>query len=436
MSAKALFTGSFQVLLLRISWAVIGLVGQIIIARTVGVSDYGHYSLIFAWLAVLALPGRLGFDEAAVKFVATYHEKKQSLALRGFSRFAFRYTLLASLGLVVIALLVLPYTVQDGNLLQAWKVAIWCLPLLCLIAVRQGILRGLGELIRSQLGDTTVRPLLLIAFVLFAHFALGLTVTLSMLMAMALAALLLAYVLGELWLRKAYKQHVDTIADSECEPLLSKAHWLSTAAWMALLSSSILIMNRTDILMLGAMTSPVEVGLYAVASKLSIVFTFGLAAVNTAIAPLISRAHTRGDRTTITDLMRKATLISLAISLALLFAVWLAGDYFLGVFGAEFIAAKTTFYILIISHLASALVGPTGPLLNMTGHHKHLAVLFALVSVLNVVLNYYLIPLHGIEGAAAATLISALLLKVLSVLSVRHYLQMNSGVLAFFGGKP
>ena len=51
-------------------------------------------------------------------------------------------------------------------------------------------------------------------------------------------------------------------------------------------------------------------------------------------------------------------------------------------------------------------MGPVGLLLNMTGHERETAKGVAISAVLNMVLNFLLIPRWGITGAAVATTVS------------------------------
>lgn len=424
---KEFYRGSLQVFLLRISWAVIGFVGQILIARTLGVESYGQYSLIFAWLAVLCLPGRLGFDESSVKFVSKYLASEQPSRAKAFIRYATRYAIVASVLIAIAGYVILTrWVLVDPSALNAWFIGLLCLPLMCLNAIRQGMLRGLKRFVYSQLPDSTVRPLIVIFLIIIASYGLGWTVDLTAVMWISLLALLVAFLLGGWWLGQSMPVNS---ASGSINP--RSDHWLKTSAWMAVLSSSILILNRTDILMLGAMREASDIALYSAAVRIATLFTFGLAAVNMAIAPLISKAHVKGDTEAMQQLMRKAATISMGVSVCLAIGVWFLGGFALSLFGDQYTQAMGVFYVLAGSHLVSAITGPTSTLMNMTGHHKRVAILFALAATINIVLNYLLIPHYGLLGAAIATLISASLWKLYSIYFVMTDLNLRPGLLSF-----
>jgi O-antigen/teichoic acid export membrane protein len=52
--------------------------------------------------------------------------------------------------------------------------------------------------------------------------------------------------------------------------------------------------------------------------------------------------------------------------------------------------------------MVNSLAGPVALIMTMTGHQNQTGIIFAVTSILNVVLNALLIPIMGILGAAIA----------------------------------
>ena len=95
----------------------------------------------------------------------------------------------------------------------------------------------------------------------------------------------------------------------------------------------------------------------------------------------------------------------------------------LSLFGDEYLVSKNVLVILTASTLIQAFFGAASPTLGMSGFSKLVLVNTAIAFILNFVLNYYLIPLYGITGAAYATLITMTLIGLLrsvQVLSLIH----------------
>ena len=72
-------------------------------------------------------------------------------------------------------------------------------------------------------------------------------------------------------------------------------------------------------------------------------------------------------------------------------------------FGHEFGRAYWPLLLLAVGQLVNAWFGPTGMLLNMTGHEREVTRAVTVAAGMNVVLNLLLIPPFGVVGAAIAT---------------------------------
>lgn len=163
------------------------------------------------------------------------------------------------------------------------------------------------------------------------------------------------------------------------------------------------LLSNTDMLMIGALTKPDVVGQYRASMQLANVYTLILGSTNAVIAPIISSMEA-GDRYDGIDRLYKLVTRWIFTTNALLFAgsVVLARDL-LGLFGPEFVIAWPFFLVLALGQLANGMVGGVENLLKMTGNERIVFVDNAGALVINVVLNYVLILEFGGFGAAVAT---------------------------------
>jgi O-antigen/teichoic acid export membrane protein len=79
------------------------------------------------------------------------------------------------------------------------------------------------------------------------------------------------------------------------------------------------------------------------------------------------------------------------------------GKYFLMLFGSEFTSGEYLIWILAIGIVLRSSVGPAESLLVMAGGQNACASIYALNVLVNIMLNFSLIPLFGLAGAAIAT---------------------------------
>ena len=117
----------------------------------------------------------------------------------------------------------------------------------------------------------------------------------------------------------------------------------------------------------------------------------------------------------------------------------LFGDRILGLFGAEFVAARWSMTVLILGQLVNVGSGSVGYLMGMTGHHRQSAFVLGCSAVLNIILNAILIPIFGIMGAAIATALTMALWNIWLHQLVVKYLGVKpsivSAILSSRGGR-
>lgn len=141
-----------------------------------------------------------------------------------------------------------------------------------------------------------------------------------------------------------------------------------------------------------------------------------LGAVGQAIVPMYMRIWEEKGEAEVRDFVQKSLYYYVMIGAAVVAGLAAVDAELLTLLASEKyrVGASVIPYII-----ASMVVGGAGAMLNVGLHiHKQtrtLAVLVALCAVLNIVLNVILIPWYGIEGSAAATLLSGLVLCALAL---------------------
>ena len=95
--------GGGVVLLIQIAGAGLSFIATAVVARLLGVEQYGIFAFYLSLSAVLVLFGGLGVPGAAVKFVAEYRELHDYAALKGFLRAGYWLTLATSAAIAVAA---------------------------------------------------------------------------------------------------------------------------------------------------------------------------------------------------------------------------------------------------------------------------------------------------------------------------------------------
>jgi O-antigen/teichoic acid export membrane protein len=178
-------------------------------------------------------------------------------------------------------------------------------------------------------------------------------------------------------------------------------------SWPLIMSGfAVMVYMRIDQVMINEMIGPQAVGNYAAAVKISTVFYFIPVSIANALFPAILNAKKQNSdlyHARLQSLYDLMALIAVAIALPMTF---LSGPVIALLYGDAYLSAGRVLTIHIWSGVFVFIGVSSGKWLlaeNLQNLALHRSLLGAIV---NVILNYILIPRSGIVGAAIATLIS------------------------------
>lgn len=416
--------GSFG---LNVANTLLTTLATVVLARLLGVGDFGLYSFVVATVMLLGVPAILGIDRLVVRDTAVYLRQAAHGLARGLLRRALQAALLSSVGLALLSGMV-GWLVAGGTV-SAPLLALWAgllgLPLLALGRVLQGGLMGLHHVVLGQLPEYLLRPLLLLGGVALASawLADGLDAPVAVLIHTLSygGALLLALAL--LWRRLP-------AAVRAAAARYDGRTWATSAVLLALLSGTAVINSQTGVVLLGALADTESAGLYAVAQRGALLVAFPLAAVNSAIAPTAARLWAATDHAALQRLVTLSARGVLLGSLPLALGFIVVGEPILAAFfGDPFAAAAMPLAVLSVGQLANAATGSVAVLLVMTGQQRLAATGMAAGALLNVAAAAALIPTLGTLGAAIAAALSLALSNGLMVVAARRRLGIDSTAL-------
>jgi O-antigen/teichoic acid export membrane protein len=174
-----------------------------------------------------------------------------------------------------------------------------------------------------------------------------------------------------------------------------------------------------DVLLVGAYTSSRDAAIYAAASRLSVVGTYGLYAMGMALAPQFSRLLAGRHLDRVQTLYQVATwwIMALCWPLYVIFAVY--GRTLMSMFGAKYVSGDVALLILALGGLVNLGTGNSTVVLLMSGHSAWNMFNAGLSLAVNVGLNLILIPRLGIAGAAIAWTASIVVNNLAAVIQVR-----------------
>lgn len=427
-TASTLTRGSFFTMLINGTSALLTLGLHVALARALGHENYSDYAYALTWLTILALPGVVGMDTAAQRYVSSYQAVANWPAMKGFMKQSARLVLGSSLFLVVLCAIAL--TIFSGKmrpeLAQVFWLAIFVLPLTALLLLGVAILRGLRSPVLAAFPRLIVRPALLCIAILLVRWVVGNDLQSQMGMLVDLAATGIALALAAIFIRRCRPQELNA-----CEENVKTKEWLSVALPMLGIALMQLLVRSTDTILVGFFHGTATSGPYSAANRIALLAAFGLMAVNAVLPPLIARYHVRGEQRDLQRLVTLAARVTFAFSIIASGVIVLLREPVLAAFGPEFGAASTALVILCGGQLVNALTGSVGFVLSMTGNHRVVLTTLIWTTAGHAVLCAVLIPTHGIEGAAWATAAAIGISNIALALRCNYSLSVDPSVFGF-----
>ncbi len=412
----------------KIVGAAIAFGVQVLLARVLGVENFGIYTFGITCINLLAILGMLGMNSAAIRFVSTYNAESSWGLLKGFLSKSWQITVVTSIFISVVcaAGLILFGGGLEPAQFNTYLIALAVLPLFVLLQVRCACIQGLKKVVAALAPRLVARPVLIVAGIILLYvFTTDQTAYISAPAAMSveiiavMGSLLLANWLLRLYLPASARSSKVDYDTNE---------WIRVSVPLLLISGFHLLITNTDIVMLGMLSGTTNSGLYAVAVKISNLVAFGLVAANHIAAPMIAELYSLGK---IKQLQRMASLSALIAFLfmapiSIFLVIW--GDFVLELFGPGFAVSYYPLVILIVGQLINALAGSVGQLMTMTNHQKEAMYMMAITAFLNILLNIMLIPIYGLMGAAIATTFTTILWNVSMFVYVIKVVKINSSL--------
>lgn len=389
-----------------------------------GAEQYGLYSYTLILITAAATVSSIGYDTASLRFIPEYRVTKKWKLLHGFIVNALTNTLATSVLVSCFLVLGVLLWSKETDIAPLLILSSPLIPLLSLSRLRQFILRSLKHIVRAEILDILVRPFLLGVVLILFKFLLNKELGASTAILINIPLTLLIFLVGFLWLysRIPYKKFFT-------DRLNDRRHWLKVSLPLLFMSIMQLVTGYSDTIMLGLLSNYTEAGIYSVAVRISGFVSFSLLAINMMLAPMISElyfSHRHSElQRTITITTRTASLVSFMICILLLFC----GKMILNLFGFEFQKAYIPLLILLPGQLLNICCGSVGLILSLTGHQNYTAIILAASSLLNICLNFILIPTYGMIGAAVSTTISISAWNILMAIYVSKKLKIQPTIL-------
>jgi len=391
-------------------------VTHMLLAQWLGVAHYGHYVYALAWLNVLVTLVQVGMNTSTMRLTAELRAKNNHGAVLGLSRFSTLVVLVC--GCVIIATIIgavaltVVYELALFTPTQVQTLAIM-LPLVIVLGLlnqRMAILQGFERVAQAHMFLEVVRPVLLIAIMAVLLGVMEFEAPIAMAVN-ALATMLTLVVASVVVVRLL--NSVDR--NTGLVPEYHNRTWLAVSLPYLVIGGLTVVMDQSDVLILGTLMGGAAAGLYLPALKLSQLILFPMLAIRSQAAPLLAKLYAENQLSELQRQMNTSTVSSVLFGFVLLVVGIWQREFLLGLFGAEFVEAAPAILVLAFGMATFVITGGIEVFLIFGPFERMLVKIYVLVVVVNIALNLILIPLMGFVGAAYATAATIILRGVLSV---------------------
>lgn len=180
-----------------------------------------------------------------------------------------------------------------------------------------------------------------------------------------------------------------------------------------------------DRLFIGYYRPETEVGIYQALSQTSILFAIIVNSFNAIFSPMIAELFHKQQSSQLEELFRISTKWGIYVSVPAFLIVCFAPQELLTfLFGKVYSVGYLSLIILTIAQMINVATGAVSFLLIMTERQNLWLAISGSTLLINLVLNYFLIPKFGQVGAAIATAMSVTILFSLGLFQVKMKLNL------------
>lgn len=395
---QTIFKNMSWLLISQIIASICGFIWTILIARYLGVADYGVLGFAISLTSILSILYDLGIGVHIIRHIATDYDSApkylgNAIPLKGI------YSLI---GFIIIFIVLIVIKANEITIIISLLFAIEQI-FKRFIDLLNGLFQAFEEGKYQGIGNTLLNTLLLLFIMLTITTDLGLYgITISYIMANVIALTYEYYALNK---------HVVKPKFELDKPFCKKI----TIAALPFAVSAVLysIYYSIDVIMLSNMIGDYATGIYNATYKLISVLTLFYSVYTAVIFPVMSKFFKNDESMLLISFEKSIKYLMLIIIPLAVSTVIYSTDIINLIYGHEYDAASSVLSILIWTVCLLFISGACNTLLNAS--HKEVTVtkIYAIAAIFNIILNLFMIPYLSYDGAAITTVLSDILIVII-----------------------
>ncbi|WP_269527002.1 flippase [Coraliomargarita parva] len=404
---------SFVSLVLKVFGMVAMLIISIILGRTLGPEGLGIINLSNRIVGITLILCMLGLNTVVLKEVAIAFEaqdwQRVTDAIYTAKRIILPYSFVLSLCLIAATPWLSGVVFREPSLLWPVVIALSVVVFQVSSRISASAINGFRKVWQSNLVNETLSSyLVLLSLMLGLVFGKDIGV-LEVALIYAVARVIVSFVVGIYW-SKLFKVRL--------KPNFRGKSMMKVGLPLLLVSATSMIASNADTIMLGWLSSSSQVGFYSVAARLGFMTSILHMLTVSAVTPKIAALYGADKIKELELMVRRITLVLSSSGLFFVAFFVFGGSTLLQLWGAGFADAYPSLICIAIAQFFNVSTGPSGIILIMSGHERLVGLVSSGSMVLNLALNYILIPRFGAFGASLATASVLVIENIIKVILV------------------
>lgn len=371
---------------------------RLIVSR-LGPSDYGVFSLGYAIYGFALIFALLGLHDGVLRYVPFYRARKESGKEKGVLITAGITVLVVS---VIIAALL--YSLSGffaevfnaaglGGVIKIFSIGLPFAALGIVFIWALKSYRAVKKAVIAQHYLEGLAKILLTVLLLYLGFGLLGAITGFVL------AIFVMFGISLIFICKYIKKNIK--AELMFKELLPYSIPLMFSGFLYF------IIYYTDSLMIGYFGDAAKVGVYNVALPTAGLLFIIPEAILVIFVPLMTEYFVKNNKNKFKELYRKSFWYSFLLNLPVFIVLLVFSRFIINIlFGDAYVLGSTALSILAIGYFFRLMFMPNTKLLEVFKKQNVILAITIIAAIMNVIINYFLIPIYGIIGGAMATSIT------------------------------
>lgn len=412
--SKTLFKNSFWVLIANIFGFVLGFLRSVVLARGLGVQIFGVYTLVINFASAVLEIFNLNAGTAIIKFGAAYKQENRIDKLVSLVKGCTLASII-SFGvaiLVITVLLLYSYNSFFNFPGLEWYTVYYAIALavsMLAMILSSSLLRLFFKFKVNSIVSMIMDAMELLLMWGAIYFYPG---NLKIFFLAAIVSKLFNGIVSLIAVIWEIRSELNQYLHAEISLLLEQRKEIRGFVFTNSVSGTLkTFINKGDILLLGALGSPAEIGFYSIAKKLAYSILAITDPLMSAIFPQLSKLVAEKKFSDTITMLKKLTgllLIPAILCLGFIFSfrTWIITT----LFGNEYAPAANSFVVLMVVSLMIAVFFWNLSMIQSLGLINFRFVVYIIALVLGGTASYFLIPVAGATGAAIGLLIAYLII--------------------------